>query len=70
MATTSEQLAQVQQAISDIMTTGQSYAFDGQTVTRANLRDLEAREQTLLRRLSRENRVKPRYATADFRNSD
>jgi hypothetical protein len=49
LKTTLAQLEEVQAAISAVML-GQSYTVDGQSVTRANLRDLEAREATLLDR--------------------
>lgn len=48
--TTLEQLEEVQAAITAVMG-GQSVTLsNGQQITRANLKDLEAREQTLLQR--------------------
>ena len=51
--TTLEQLLEVQQSISAVMG-GQDVTINGKRLTRASLRDLEAREQTLLARYNRE----------------
>ncbi|MGL4966150.1 MAG: hypothetical protein ACRC67_33325 [Inquilinus sp.] len=48
-----EMLDEVQEAISAVMR-NQSYTIDGRTLTRANLKDLQEREETLLRRVNRE----------------
>ena len=53
--TTIEQLEEVQAAITAVMG-GQSVTLSsGQQITRANLKDLEAREQTLLDRYKAES---------------
>lgn len=54
--TTQEQLDEVQAAISKIVSGAQSYTYENNTVTRADLAKLEAREKTLLTRLAREQR--------------
>ncbi len=48
--TTTEQLEEVQGAITALMTGSQSYTIDGRTVTRADLKALNTREETLLYR--------------------
>lgn len=50
VATTLSQLEAVQAAISEILTNGQSYALGARELTRANLKWLDEREQTLLNR--------------------
>lgn len=55
MATLQEQLDEVQAAISAVMT-NQEVSFDGKTIKRADLAQLEAREKTLLRRIAAERR--------------
>lgn len=55
MQTTEEQLSQVQQAISDIITGAQEVSYNGQKVIKADLSILEKRESTLLRRVRRKN---------------
>lgn len=47
---------QVQTAISDILTKGQSFAVNNRRLDRADLDNLQKREATLLRRLERETR--------------
>ncbi len=47
--TTLEQLEEVQEAISAVML-GQEYSMSNRRLTRANLADLEAREEKLLAR--------------------
>jgi len=51
--TTIEQLEEVQAAISKVMN-GQSVSLDGKQLTRANLADLERREEKLLTRYRNE----------------
>lgn len=54
--TTTEQLEEVQAAITAVMA-GQSYKLDGTiSVTKANLAELTKREEMLLSRYRRENR--------------
>lgn len=55
-ATLAEQLANVQAAIEAIETGAQSAAVDGQTLTRADLRTLYARESRLLNKIDRADR--------------
>ena len=47
------QLLAIQTAITNILTTGQSYVRPGLSLTHANLKDLESREQTLIRGIQR-----------------
>lgn len=54
-ATLADQLASVQTAIAAIEGGAQSTTCDGQTVNRAELRTLYAREQRLLNRIDRES---------------
>ena len=51
-ATLAQQLESVQAAIAAIESGAQSTAVDGQTVTRADLRTLYAREKSLLMRIN------------------
>lgn len=51
-----EQLTEVQQAISDVITGAQEAWYNGQRVKKADLVTLEKRESTLLLRLKRKNR--------------
>lgn len=55
MKTTTEQLDEVQEAISKVMT-GQSGSWGDKTVSFADLAALTARENSLLERLSTESR--------------
>ncbi len=55
MKSLEEQLTQIQQAISDIVTGAQEAWYNGQKVRKADLAILENRENTLLRRLRRQN---------------
>jgi hypothetical protein len=55
MQTPEEQLAEIQQAISDIVTGAQEAWYNGQKIRKADLTVLEKRESTLLRRLRRKN---------------
>lgn len=65
MATTlAEQLANVQAAIVAIENGAQSITNDGQTLTRADLRTLYAREERLLNKINREDRG--RITVAEF----
>ena len=68
--TTAERLAQVEQAISDVMLAGQSYSIDGQTFQRADLDKLRAYESALKTTLAREQGRSPRVSQADFRYSE
>jgi hypothetical protein len=63
MATTQEQLDEVQKAIAAVMR-NQSFSIDGKSVTRANLADLEKREARLLRRLRQETSGRGGFASA------
>lgn len=47
------QLAAVEAAITDILTTGQSYVRPGLSLTRADLKGLQDREQYLIRSIQR-----------------
>ena len=51
-----EQLTEVQQAISDILTNAQEAWYNGQKVRKADLAVLETREKRLLLQISRKNR--------------
>jgi len=55
MKSLEEQLTEIQQAISDIVTGAQEAWYNGQKVRKADLAILENRENTLLRRLRRKN---------------
>ena len=50
------QLTEVQNAISDILTNAQEASYNGQKVRKADLATLEAREETLLRRIKSQKR--------------
>ena len=56
LRTYAEQLEEVQDAISAILTKGQSYSIEGRTYTRANLKDLQDREAYLRPLVERESR--------------
>ena len=64
IATLAEQLASVQAAIAAIESGAQSTTCDGQTVTRADLRTLYAREERLLNKIDRGDRG--RITVAEF----
>ena len=64
MATLAEQLANVQVAIEAIEDHGQSVSSEGETLTRADLRTLYAREERLLRKIDRADRG--RISVAEF----
>lgn len=51
LQTIGQQLAEVQAAISGVMTS-QEYEYDGRTVKRANLQELTAREKYLINQLA------------------
>lgn len=55
MKSPEEQLTEVRQAISDIITGAQEVSYNGQRVRKADLSILEKRECTLLRRIRRKN---------------
>ena len=55
MKSLEEQLTEIQQAISDIVTGAQEAWYNGQKVRKADLTILENRENTLLRRLRRKS---------------
>ena len=61
LKTTTEQLEELQSAISAVMSM-QSYTLDGRTVTYANLANLEAREDRLERKLAKESGKRPRVS--------
>lgn len=63
-ATLAAQLASVQAAIAAIEAGAQSATVDGQTVNRAELRTLYAREQRLLNKIDRGD--KGRITVAEF----
>lgn len=65
MKTLEEQLAEVQQAISDILLNAQEACYNGQKVRKADLAVLEAREKRLLVQIKRKNRggIRVRGAT-------
>jgi hypothetical protein len=54
--TTAEQLAEVQAAISRVLTGGQAHSAEGRALTRADLTALQARESLLKATLARETR--------------
>ena len=56
MRTPEEQLTEVQQAISDIITNAQEAWYNGQKVRKADLATLEQREKRLLVQIKRKNR--------------
>jgi hypothetical protein len=56
MKTLEEQLTEVQQAISDIITNAQEAWYNGQKVRKVDLAVLEAREKRLLVQIKRKNR--------------
>ena len=65
MATTlAEQLASVQAAIAAIESGAQAASSEGESVTRADLRTLYAREENLLRKIDRGDRG--RITVAEF----
>jgi hypothetical protein len=55
MQSLEEQLTEIQQAISDVITGAQEAWYNGQRVRKADLAVLEKRESTLLRRIKRKN---------------
>lgn len=55
MKSLEEQLTEIQQAISDVVTGAQEAWYNGQKVRKADLTILENRENTLLRRLRRKS---------------
>jgi hypothetical protein len=54
--TTAEELAQVEAAITAILTGGQAHASEGRALTRASLGDLYARKGQLVALLAQETR--------------
>jgi len=70
LQTTAEQLEAVQTAITAVMS-NQSYTIDGRTFTRASLRDLQDREDILLKRYNREtSKNRPRVSKIQFGDFD
>jgi len=65
MKTLEEQLDEVQQAISDIISNAQEAWYNGQKVRKVDLAVLEAREKRLLVQIKRKNRggIRVRGAT-------
>jgi hypothetical protein len=65
MKTLEEQLTEVQQAISDILTNAQEASYNSQRVRKADLAVLEQREKRLLVQIKRRNRggIRVRGAT-------
>lgn len=67
--TTTEQLEEVQTAITAVMG-NQSYTVDGRTFTRADLSALHDRETVLIRRYNQEVAfVRPRVSTMNYRGN-
>lgn len=65
--TTQEQLEEVQDAITALMTGAQSYTIaGGMSVTRADLAALNQREEVLLARYQREQGGRPRVTKCQF----
>lgn len=62
--TTLEQIEEIQTAITAVCL-GQAVTIDGVQITRANLKDLEAREEKLLARYQRETSTGPAVMTGD-----
>lgn len=56
MKSLEEQLTEVQNAISDILLNAQEASYNGQKVRKADLSALEAREETLLKRIKNQNK--------------
>ena len=56
MKSLEEQLAEVQQAISDVLNNAQEASYNGQRVKKADLAVLEQREKRLLVQIKRKNR--------------
>lgn len=65
LKTTLEQLTEVQNAISAVMT-GQSYKIGNRALTRADLAALEKREETLLNRYQMEQSANSSGASGSF----
>jgi len=65
MKTLEQQLSEVQQAISDILTNAQEASYNSQRVRKADLAVLETREKRLLVQIKRRNRggIRVRGAT-------
>ena len=66
LKTPEEQLAEVQSAITALMTGAQSYTLDGRSVTRANLKDLVSYQEMLEKKVNNANGKRPRVASAKF----
>ena len=56
MKSLEEQLTEVQQAISDVLTNAQEASYNGQKVKKADLEILEQREKRLLVQIKRKKR--------------
>jgi hypothetical protein len=56
MKSLEEQLTEVQQAISDVLTNAQEASYNGQRVKKADLAILEQREKRLLVQIKRQKR--------------
>ena len=66
LKTTTEQLEEVQAAITAVMG-GQSYSIDGVTFLRPMLSQLQTREEYLRKRYNQETaKTKPRVSTINF----
>ena len=61
MKSLEEQLSEVQQAISDVLTGAQEASYNGQRVKKADLAILEARENRLLTRLYQCKKIRQIY---------
>ena len=56
MKTYEQQLAEVQQAITDVLTGAQDAAYNGQRVRKADLSALQQREQWLIKQIENKRR--------------
>ena len=68
LKTTTESLEEVQAAITKVLE-AQAYTIGDTSVTRAQLKILEQREERLLNRLEKENGTRPATAKAQFGNA-
>lgn len=67
--TTLEQIEEVQTAISAVLN-GQAYSIAGRSLTRADLADLTAREEALLKRYNDETGRRPYLNIGTLRRDD
>lgn len=66
MKTYEQQLEEVQQAITDILTNAQEASYNGQRVSKANLEALQKREEWLTKQITNKQRrgIRVRYGVA------